>query len=153
MHLLTIICFFGILFGYSLSHKLNMGLYWDLKSLLIIVIPTFILSLASFKIKDLKTAFAMAFSTSYNEHELKVGIDLFSFMKTTSLACGVLGTLANWIAMFYSAGFRAKTTIDFETLGIYLGLSMITLFYGIFFAYIIFEPMKFHLKREYDKHF
>lgn len=130
-----------------------MGLYWDLKSLLIIIIPTFILSLASFKLKDIKTALATAFSTSHDEHELKVGIDLFSFLKTTSLACGVLGTLANWIAMFFSAGFRAETAYHFETLGIYLGLSMITLFYGIFFAYIIFEPMKFHLKREYDKHF
>tara|TARA_B100000029_G_scaffold442851_1_gene461518 strand:- start:47 stop:508 length:462 start_codon:yes stop_codon:yes gene_type:complete len=152
MYLITLFGFFGLLFYYSFTHNLNVGLYWDLKSLLIILFPTITLSFASFKINDIKTAFVTAFSSSYDEHSLRVGIDVFSFMKTISIACGALGTLANWIAMFFSAGFRSEQTNYYETLGIYLGLSMITMFYGIFIAFLIFEPMKFHLKREFDKH-
>ena len=152
MYLITLTGFFGLLFYFSVTHGLNVGLYWDLKSLLIVLFPTITLSLASFNFKDIKNAFITAFSSSHDKHSLRVGIDVFTLMKTISIACGTLGTLANWIVMFYSAGFRTESTNHFETLGIYLGLSMITMFYGIFIGYLIFEPMKFHLKREFDKH-
>ena len=54
MYLLTLSGFFGLLFYYSVTHGLNVGLYWDLKSLLIVLFPTLTLSFASFNFKDIK---------------------------------------------------------------------------------------------------
>ncbi|MAJ44128.1 MAG: hypothetical protein CMF96_05195 [Candidatus Marinimicrobia bacterium] len=72
-------------------------------------------------------------------------------MKTVSITCGTLETFTNWIIMFLSTGFRAKYSNNNETLGIY-GVSLIMMFYGIFITFLIFKPMKSHLKREFNKH-
>ncbi|MAG06876.1 MAG: hypothetical protein CMN66_10995 [Sphingomonadaceae bacterium] len=85
-------------------------------------------------------AFKAAFGGSADQSALAAGAAVFRTWKTYSLAWGFIGMGIGWIAMLAGIGGAGSPVATAGFLG-GIGVSLISPFYGLFFAYGVAHPL------------
>jgi flagellar motor component MotA len=94
-------------------------------------------------------AFKAAFGGSADGSALAAGAAVFRTWKTYSLAWGFVGMGIGWIAMLAGVGGSESPVATAALLG-GIGVSLISPFYGLFFAYGVAHPLASRCSRRLD---
>lgn len=115
--------------------------FFDIGSLLMVVLSTIFMLLANFGFSDIRKNFKLGFKKERIEpSELKNGIIFFTTMQKYLGISGAIGVMMGLIAMLASLE-------NPEKIGQGLALSLITVLYALFFSMAVAVPFKAGLEK------
>ena len=138
--IITFIIIFITIFISSGKGNLSINFFINYESLLIVILPSIILSIYSYSIKD----FFQLFKKS-NKDNILVKIKIVQTMESQCINLGYFGTLYHLIITFVSLGIFSNQILDSHyigRLGLSMGMSLLPLLYGLFFSYILLKPTR-----------
>lgn len=114
----------------------------DIGSLLMVVIPTFFMLIASYSLSEIGRNFSMGFSKgSPRPEELKTAIIFFKSMQKYLAISGALGFFTGLIAMLAMLG-------DPDHIGSGMALALITVLYALILTMAIALPFRTGLEKK-----
>ena len=143
-YVLSLILFLAIM-GLAMILTGCVACFFDIGSLVMVLISAIIMILANYSIADIGKYFALGYrKEAVMPSELKDGILFFkSFQKYLAIAGGI-GFFMGLIAML-------ATLDDPEKIGRGLALALITVLYAMFFSMIITVPFRTGLERKLNE--
>jgi len=98
-------------------------------------------------------AYGSEWGAVFNPHpsreEAEVGVSKLAVR--ISIGSGFIGALFGWIAMLGSMGSGGGMDMDMGALTGGLAVSLITILYGLVFAFTLFLPLQYYFQHQLDK--
>ena len=91
-----------------------------------------------------------AFKANASQEEAMTAINVYKLAVRVSIGSGFIGTQLGWIAMLGSMG---GTGMDRAALTGGAATSLITILYGLTFAFTLFLPLQYYFQAKLDKDF
>ena len=88
------------------------------------------------------------FKTNPSQEEAMTAINVYKLAVRVSIGSGLIGTQLGWIAMLGSMG---GTGMDRAALTGGAATSLITILYGLTFAFCLFLPLQYYFQSKLDK--
>ena len=119
-------------------------LFHNVPSLLLVIGCTIFLILASYGGKGLKLLFVAPFVRNLSPEDVTLSIAVYKDAKTYLIALGFIGFLIGAVLMLASLEYFD----DVSKIGSGLAICVLTVFYGIVFAYFICHPVLRQLEKK-----
>ncbi|MDC7227878.1 MAG: hypothetical protein PQJ61_14020 [Spirochaetales bacterium] len=134
--LFTIVCIFGMIMSGCIT------CFFDIGSLAMVLLSTFIMMLANYSTAEIKNAFTLGFSRDLPEPPaLKAGIIFFKAFQKYLILSGAMGFFLGLIAML--ALLDAP-----EIIGRGMALALLSVLYAVFFSAVIAVPFRTGLEKK-----
>ena len=91
------------------------------------------------------------FKPTLNREEAAIAVDVYKLAVRISIGAGFIGTMFGWIAMLGSASGGGGIDMDMGALYGGLAVSLITILYGLVFAFCLFLPLQYYFQHQLDK--
>ncbi len=118
----------------------NLGFYFDIPSLIMVVGTTFVLLASTFSFSEMGGAFRTAFSSDTDNGNCAKALVFFTAMRNYLILSGLTGVFLGLIALLGNLE-------DSSMIGRGMALALITVLYGIFFSLLIAFPMMWMVKK------
>ena len=92
-----------------------------------------------------------AFKPRPNREEAAIAVGFYKLAVRISIGSGFIGTMFGWIAMLGSASGGGGIDMDMGALYGGLAVSLITILYGLVFAFCLFLPLQYYFQHQLDK--
>ena len=135
-----LLLFYGVIVAAIITSAGKMSWYLNIPSAVMIIAPAILLSLTSFRLKEIFGFFSAAFSSSAGEEELRKALIFFEGTKKYFLCSGIIGGLTGSTAMLI--GFEDTDMVAFGA-----GLVVITILYGVIAYVSISVPFTSAIKK------
>ena len=89
-----------------------------------------------------------AFKPRPNREEAAIAVGVYKLAVRISIGAGLFGTMFGWIAMLGNMGGGG---MDISALYGGLAVSLITILYGLVFAFSCFLPLQYYFQHQLDK--
>ena len=89
-----------------------------------------------------------AFKPRPNREEAAIAVGVYKLAVRISIGAGLFGTMFGWIAMLGNMGGGG---MDISALYGGLAVSLITILYGLVFAFCWFLPLQYYFQHQLDK--
>jgi len=139
IYFLSLVLVIGVLFGALIITGTSILAYVDIASLIFVLVPAFLLLLASYGPKEMGRAFKSAFSGKTGA-EVEKSIAFFTAMQRLFLLSGVLGTLIGVIAIL-------SNLTDMSLVGRGFSVAILTIIYAIALTILVPVPFLLALKK------
>lgn len=117
-------------------------LFMDLPGLIMVIVPTFVMLLASFSMREIRSAFSVAWQKSTQDpNELKSGLVFFKAMSRYLLISAVLVFIIGFVGLLSALS-------DTRVIGRNLGLALLCIFYSILLQIIIAFPFAESIRKK-----
>ena len=89
-----------------------------------------------------------AFKLRPNREEAAIAVGVYKLAVRISIGAGLFGTMFGWIAMLQSMG---GDSMDMSAITGGLAVSLITILYGLVYAFCFFLPLQYYFQHQLDK--
>ena len=122
--------------------------FLSVPSLIVVIVPPLILSVAHFSVREIRSAYSVAFlegvprDTAARRAELKRAATYHRTLGIYLIVSGILGTLLGLIVLL------ANLTNDIETVGAGFSVSLVTVFYSVVLVLVFVVPFRAAIARQ-----